>query len=51
MRDLQYFGTLLAHDDIIDPSYQLFIAYSYPLSNSASDEYKLEGIWTSLLFQ
>jgi hypothetical protein len=24
MRDLQHYGTLLAHEDLIDPSHQLF---------------------------
>lgn len=51
MRGLQYFGTLLTHDDIIAPHISYLTTYSYSLSISASDEYKLEVIWTSLFFQ
>jgi hypothetical protein len=50
MRDLQHYGTLLVHDDLIDPHIIYLTTYSHSLSNSSSNEYKLDGIWTTLLF-
>jgi hypothetical protein len=35
---------------LLTPHINYLTANSYSLSNSASNEYKLDGIWTTLLF-
>jgi hypothetical protein len=43
-------GHFLPMRILLTPHISYLTTYSYSLSNSASNEYKLDGIWTTLLF-